>query len=138
MVGPGTPVGLRLGQYQSARVIVEAVAAVPGAVPLFPTRLQWVDHLPALPDAGLLRAPPENFVGGAISIVPDGAVQIIVGDVAGAPGNLDISFAEYTTNPGVATRFRLSGVATLDTIRTSGVEFIPSLAFQGQFLLAGL
>lgn len=139
LVGPGTPVALRLGQYQSARLLVSNLSAVPAAQMNVPVRIGWVDELPSVPDAGRLRAPPQIFaVAPAVNLVPDGAVELLVGDVGGAPGVTSISFGEYATAGGAVTRIRLSNIASTDIVRTLGVDFTCSAAFQGQFFLAGL
>ena len=141
LVGPGTPVALRLGQYQSVKVSISQLSVAAGNQMNVPVRLAWVDHLPSQPDIGVLRAPPQNFTAAAgFTAVPDGAVELLVGDVGGGPGVTDVTFEVDVgpAGPGVANRIRLSNVASGTFVRTLGMSFSVSNDCVGQFFLAGV
>lgn len=141
LVGPGTPVALRLGQYQSCSVAVSQLSVTLGNEMNVPVRLAWVDHMPSQPDIGILRAAPQAFTAAAgFTAVPDGAVELLIGDVGGGPGVTDVTFEVDVgpAGPGVANRIRLSNVASGSIIRTLGMSFSVSNDCVGQFFLAGV
>ena len=140
LVGPGTPVALRLGQYQSVSVAVSQLSVATGQMNV-PVRLAWVDHMPSQPNIGILRAPPQSFTAAAgFTAVPDGGVELLIGDVGGAPGVTDVTFEVDvgTGGPGVANQIRLSNVASGSIIRTLGMSFSVSADCVGQFFLGGV
>jgi hypothetical protein len=140
LVGPGTPVALRLGQYQSVSVAVSQLSVAAGQMNV-PVRLAWVDHMPSQPNSGILRAPPQSFTAAAgFTAVPDGGVELLIGDVGGAPGVTDVTFEVDvgTGGPGVANQIRLSNVASGSIIRTLGMSFAVSADCVGQFFLGGV
>ena len=135
LVGPGTPIYLSLGQYQSAKVSVISKGAPAGVQMQFPVRIQWVDHTPALTNTGLLRARLMlNVQAGILTQVPDGAVEMVF---ASAAANANVLFRNFA-NAGVAADFTFTAVVPGTTIRTLGPVFSVSQIADVQFFLAGL
>ena len=131
-VGPGSPVSLALGQYASVSVQVVGRSTADGTRMSAPVRIQWVDKLPALPDAGLLRAPQTTFGAGANVLVPDGAIEVFF-DSAGT-----VTFNNYAATNGAAAAAIDVPVVAGQTIRTIGQELAHNNGAQGIFFLAGL
>lgn len=135
IVGPGTPVALALGQYQSVKVFVRSKGAAAGVRMQYPVRIQWIDHLPALSNTGLLRARVIQQVQvGVITPVPDGAVEMVFDSAAAAA---TVSWRDWT-NGGAATDFPMRNVPRGTVVRTLGPAFQVDQICDVQFFLAGL
>ena len=132
IVGPGSPIALALGQYSSVRIMQTARSAALGNPMNAPLRIQWVDTLPALPDAGLLRSPMiPALVAAAETNVPDGAVEMFV-DTA-----CQVTWNDYSGGGGAA--ITQQAVAAGASVRCQGQTF--SVNVNGpsvRFFLAGL
>ena len=142
VIGPGAPVALALGQYATVNVDVVARSAADGSRMNTPATIQWVDALPSLPDAGLLRSPITSLVPGTEVNVPDGAFEVEVLQTTAAPGPYTISFIDYSQAGGAVTGTRSTRVLNVgDIIRTQGqtIELNAASPATGvRFYLAGL
>jgi len=135
VIGPGSPVYLALGQYQSVKVNITARAEALGTAGATPARLQWVDWMPSLPDAGLLRAPGILTVALTETAVPDGAIEVWFETTC------QVRWFDYSGSTGAApigAEVRTITVAANETVRTQGVSFDTSVPTNAQFFLAGL
>jgi len=133
VAGPGTPVTLALGQYQNAKIVQESKSTVIGTDMNFPLRIQWVDALPAQPDAGLLRSPITALVAAANTPVPDGAAQMV------CEANCVLTFTSFdNVSGGVAfTTFVVNAVAG-QPLRTLAGTVSSNIGVNVVFFLAGL
>ena len=136
VIGPGSPVYLALGQYQSVKVNVLRKSQADGTIENAAARIQWTDWMPSLPDAGLLRSP--NMRTGVAPVeqqVPDGAISMWVQQTCTVTWN-DYSAAggAALVAPDIKTVVPLNG----EIIRTQGQGFTTSIATNVQFYLAGL
>ena len=129
---PGAPVALALGQYSSVSVVVAGRSTADGTRMSAPVRIQWVDELPALPDAGLLRSEQIAFGAGADVLVPDGAIEVLF-DTAGT-----VTFDNYAGTSGGAVNNIDLNVAAGEIVRTLGQVVKHNNGAKGLFFLAGL
>ena len=135
IIGPGTPVFLSLGQYQSVKVAVASKSAAAGARMAVPARIQWTDTEPFLSNTGLLRAPKLSNAPAAVLVqVPDGAVEVVL---ASAAASVDVRWRDFT-NGGAPADFQFTAVVPGTTIRTLGSFMNLSQLCDVQFFLAGL
>ena len=133
IVGPGSPIALALGQYSSVRIMQTFRAAADGTQMNRPLRIQWVDTLPALPDAGLLRSPVLTPGGGVETAVPDGAVEAFFETAT------TVLWNDYSGSPAPAAPATLQSViAAGTTIRCQGQTFTVNPQSNCRFFLAGL
>jgi hypothetical protein len=96
-----------------------------------PVRIQWVDTLPSLPDAGLLRHPILVVPAGQETNVPDGAVEAFF------ETGCTVVWNDYSGVPAGAPLQQV--VAAGDTIRCQGQTFTLAVAGSDvRFFLAGL
>jgi hypothetical protein len=145
VIGPGSPVALALGQYGTVNIEVVNRSVADGVVMNSPATIQWVDSLPSLPDAGLLRARImllTEGVGVPFTPVPDGAVECEVLGVGAAPGPFTIAFDDFSSSAGAAGTRSTRIVNVGDTFRVQGQAVgltAPALAQCSlRFYLAGL
>lgn len=132
LIGPGTPVALALGQYQSVKISIRGRSQAVGTRMAVPARLTWIDDVPFLTNTGLLRAPKINAAAGVALNVPDGAVEVISQNGGG-----NLIFRDFANN-GAASDFQFTAVAAGATVRTVGPVVVSSIDDTLQFLLAGL
>jgi hypothetical protein len=133
IVGPGSPIALALGQYSNVKVNVIQRSEADGTLMNQPVRIQWVDRLPSLPDAGLLRTRTINIAAMVETPVPDGAVQLI----CDTPGI--VNFLDYAGSLGLAPDNFGQTVIAGQAIATLGQTFTHSQPnVNVKFLLAGL
>jgi hypothetical protein len=143
VIGPGSPVALALGQYATVNVDVSARSVAEGTRMNTPATIQWVDELPSLPDAGLLRSPITTISEAAATFtpVPDGAFEVEVLQVGG-PGPFTIAFDDFSSSAGAAATRSTRTVQPGDIIRVQGQAMgvvAPALAqVSFRFYLAGL
>lgn len=121
LIGPGSPVALALGQYATVNVDVTQRSVAAGTAMNSPATIQWVDELPSLPDAGLLRAPIITLTtGAAFTPVPDGAFEVEVLGVGAGVGPFTLAFDDFSSSAGAAGT-RSSRVVNIgDIIRCQG------------------
>ena len=140
VVGPGSPVALALGQYSGVTVNVVRRSTADGTLMNTAPAIQWVDELPSLPDAGLLRSPITTLTAATEINIPDGAFELEILQTTAAAGPFTVRFTDYSESAGGAGIQSTEQVDVGQIVRCQGqtIEVIAGGTTGARFFLAGL